>query len=40
MVLRCRATCADSERPTEVVVDPDVVLIDTDRSNNRAEVTQ
>ena len=27
-------------RPTAVVVDPDVVLIDTDRSNNRAEVTQ
>jgi aminopeptidase N len=26
------------ERPKEVVVDPDVVLIDTDRSNNRVEV--
>ncbi len=26
------------DRPTEVVVDPDVFLIDTDRSNNRAEV--
>jgi aminopeptidase N len=24
------------ERPAEVVVDPDVVLIDTDRTNNRA----
>ncbi len=28
-----------TERAAEVVVDPDVVLIDTDRSNNRARVT-
>ncbi|UCG84996.1 MAG: M1 family metallopeptidase [Gemmatimonadota bacterium] len=26
-------------RPTEVIVDPDAVLLDTDRSNNRAEAT-
>jgi hypothetical protein len=26
------------ERPVDVVVDPDVILIDTDRTNNRVEV--